>query len=416
MASETDPTRGLTCYLVGGAVRDRRLGLEVKERDFVVVGAQVETMLERGFLLVGKDFPVFLHPRTHEEYALARTERKVAPGYRGFSVHAADDVTLEQDLQRRDLTINALAEDNEGRLIDPYGGQQDLEARWLRHVSPAFREDPVRVLRVARFAARFAHLGFRLAPETLELMREMSASGELDALVPERVWQELASALATRTPSRFFTTLRSAGALAHLFPEIDRLWGVPQEALFHPEIDTGLHAMLVLDAAAAMSDQPEIRFAALTHDLGKGVTPPAQWPDHSGHEARGLPLVEDLCRRWRAPRRFRDLALLATGYHGRVHRLGRPDAVEALELMQETDAFRRPERFRELLLICEADSRGRHGFEQQPYPQRASLEAALTAAKTADRSPLPRDLTDPGEIQSFIRARRLAAIEQVVGE
>ncbi len=416
MASETDPTRGLQCYLVGGAVRDRLLGLEVKERDFVVVGAQVETMLARGFILVGKDFPVFLHPHTHEEYALARTERKVAPGYRGFSVHAADDVTLEQDLQRRDLTINALAEAADGRLIDPYGGHRDLEARWLRHISPAFREDPVRVLRVARFAARFAHLGFRLAPETLELMREMSASGELDALVPERVWQELASALETSTPSRFFTTLRAAGALAQLFPEIDRLWGVPQEAFFHPEIDTGLHAMLVLDAAAAMSDRPEIRFAALAHDLGKGVTPPSQWPDHSGHEARGLPLVEDLCRRWRAPRRFRDLALLATGYHGRVHRLGRPNAVEALELMQETDAFRRPERFRELLLVCEADSRGRHGFEQQPYPQRASLEAALTAAKAADRSPLPKDLTDPGEIQSFIRARRLAAIEQVMRE
>jgi tRNA nucleotidyltransferase (CCA-adding enzyme) len=409
--SPVDPrTADLDVYLVGGAVRDRLLGLPVRERDFVVVGATAEELLRRGFRLVGKDFPVFLHPDSHEEYALARTERKVAPGYRGFAVHADPQVTLEQDLRRRDLTINALAEDRQGRLIDPFGGLGDLGSRTLRHISPAFREDPVRVLRLARFAARFADLGFAVAAETRQLVREMGASGELAALVPERVWQELARALATPRPSHFFTTLRDGGALARLFPEIDRLWGVPQPALSHPEIDTALHTMLVVDRAAELSTAPEVRLAALLHDLGKGLTPPGQWPRHPGHERRGMALARGLCERLRMPRRFTDLVALVARFHGLVHRAAELRPATLLQLLEAVDAWRRPQRFEHWLLACEADFRGRPGYEKHPYVPAELLHGAWSAARLADREPLPTDLGTAEHIGRFVRERRLRAI------
>ncbi|HET7921679.1 MAG TPA: multifunctional CCA addition/repair protein [Gammaproteobacteria bacterium] len=368
-------------YLVGGAVRDRLLGLPVTERDYVVVGATPADMTARGYQPVGKDFPVFLHPETHAEYALARTERKTARGYHGFEFHAAPDVTLEDDLRRRDLTINALAEDEAGTLIDPYHGQRDLDARVLRHVSPAFAEDPVRVLRVARFAARFASLGFRIAEETLALMRTMSENGEVDALVPERVWQETAKALQTETPSVFFTALRACGALARVFPELDRLFGVPQPAKWHPEVDTGVHVMLVVDQAARLSGELAVRFAALVHDLGKGTTPADILPHHYGHEARSVKLVEALCERLRVPRELRELAVLVARHHGQVHKVEemRPDTV--LKLLESVDAFRRPERFEFFLTACEADHRGRTGLEDTPFPQAAYLRRAFAATQ-----------------------------------
>jgi tRNA nucleotidyltransferase (CCA-adding enzyme) len=397
-------------YLVGGAVRDRLLGLPVRERDWVVVGASPEEMTRRGFRQVGKDFPVFLHPETHEEYALARTERKSAPGYHGFVVHAEPDVSLEADLARRDLTINALAEDDDGELIDPYGGCADLEARLLRHVSPAFAEDPVRILRVARFAARLAPLGFRVAEETLALMRAMVVSGEVDALVPERVWQELVRALGEDTPSRFFAVLRDCGALARLMPEIDRLFGVPQSPEPHPEIDTGVHTLMVLDQSALLSDDAAVRFAALTHDLGKGTTPREHWPRHPGHEERSEALVRGLCRRLRAPNRFGELATLTARLHGRVHKALELDAAAMLELLEQADAFRRPERFEQLLLACEADHRGRAGFEQTPYPQAEQLRGALRQAAAVDARALATQGLDGPSIAAAIRAQRLAAI------
>jgi len=319
--SGADATQGLQTYLVGGAVRDLLLGRIPEEHDYVVVGASVEDMLARGFRQVGKDFPVFLHPQTQEEYALARTERKTAPGYRGFQVQSHPGVTLEEDLRRRDLTINAMAMDATGRLIDPHGGLADLKARILRHVSPAFVEDPVRILRLARFTAQLADLGFGIAEETLELARAMVAAGEVDALVPERVWQEMARALAADRPARFFEVLRDCGALARLLPELDRLWGVPQPPEWHPEIDTGVHVMLVLDMAARIAPELEVRFAALCHDLGKGVTPPEILPSHHGHEERGLVLVESICDRFRVPNRCRELARLTTAEHGRIHKV-----------------------------------------------------------------------------------------------
>lgn len=356
-------------YLVGGAVRDALLGLPVQERDWVVVGATVEEMLAGGYRQVGRDFPVFLHPRTHEEHALARTERKTAPGYRGFEVHAAPDVTLEEDLERRDLTINAMARDDQGRLIDPFGGQADLQAQRLRHVSPAFAEDPVRILRVARFAARLGPLGFSVAPETMDLMRRMVAAGEVDALVPERVWQETERALAGPGPSRFFQVLRECGALAVLFPELDRLYGVPQPPRHHPEVDTGIHTFMVLDQAERLSRDPVVRFAALTHDLGKGNTPRDILPSHHGHEQRGVVLIDQLCDRYRIPNRYRELARLVAGYHGHMHRVFelRPDTLA--KTLEGLDAYRRPERVEGILLACEADYRGRTGFEERPYPQ-----------------------------------------------
>ncbi|MGH8279044.1 MAG: multifunctional CCA addition/repair protein [Gammaproteobacteria bacterium] len=379
-------------YLVGGAVRDELLGLPVKERDWVVVGATPDALRALGYRPVGKDFPVFLHPETHEEYALARTERKTGPGYHGFEFHSAPDVTLEDDLRRRDLTINALAKDDHGTLIDPYGGRADLEARRLRHVSPAFSEDPVRVLRVARFAARLAPLGFEIAAETHALMHSMVVNGEVDALVPERVWQETAKSLAAERPAVFFEVLHACGALARVFPELDRLAGVPQPAKHHPEIDTFVHVMLVLDEAARLSSNPVVRFAALVHDLGKGTTPAEILPHHYGHEKRGAELVTGLAERLRVPREFRDLGVLAARVHARVHRAHELRAETVLKLLQECDALRRPQRFEQLLTVCEADTRGRRGFEEHAYPQAQFLRevlrvaAGVPVADTAGRS------------------------------
>jgi tRNA nucleotidyltransferase (CCA-adding enzyme) len=400
-------------YLVGGAVRDKRLGLTPKERDWVVVGATPAEMLALGYRQVGKDFPVFLHPKTHDEYALARTERKTAPGYTGFAVHAAPDVTLEQDLLRRDLTINAMAETPEGKLIDPFNGLDDLRKGWLRHVSPAFVEDPVRILRLARFAARFANRGFRVAPETVALMREMVNAGEVDALVPERVWAETERALGEAHPARFFEVLRECGALAVLFPEIERLFGVPQPPEHHPEIDTGVHTFMVLEQAARLSDETAVRFAALVHDLGKGTTPPEEWPKHIEHEARGVPLVEALCQRLRAPKAYRELAVAVTRFHLHYHRAAelRPDTL--LKTLQALDAFRRPERFQQFLLACEADSRGRPGFEDLEFEQSGILRRALAAAVSVNADDLLAEgITGPA-LGEALNQRRLQAIRRI---
>ncbi len=371
-------------YLVGGAVRDKLLDLPVKERDWVVVGATADEMLRLGYRQVGKDFPVFLHPETNEEYALARTERKTAPGYHGFEVHADADVTLEQDLERRDLTVNAMAMDADGKLIDPFNGHADLDAGKLRHVSPAFVEDPVRILRVARFAARFARWGFRVAHGTNALMRRMVEAGEVDALVPERVWAETEKALNEPNPERFFEVLRGCGALARVFPEIDALFGVPQPEKHHAEIDTGVHCMMVLQQAVRLSDDPRVRFAALTHDLGKGTTPPEQWPRHVGHEHRSVDLVRGLCERLRVPNDYRDLAVITARYHGDLHRAAELRPTTVLKLLEATDAFRRPERFEQFLLACEADARGRQGHEDDTYPQGDLMREALRACTAID--------------------------------
>ncbi|HHB12009.1 MAG TPA: multifunctional CCA addition/repair protein [Chromatiales bacterium] len=397
-------------YLVGGAVRDELLGLPVKERDWVVVGARPEDLLAQGYKPVGKAFPVFLHPETHEEYALARTERKVAPGYHGFEFQATPDVTLREDLRRRDLTINALARDREGRIIDYYGGLEDLRRRVLRHVSEAFAEDPVRVLRVARFYARYRPLGFRIAAETRALMRRMVDDGEVDALVPERVWQELVRALAEPAPGGFVEALLDCGALARVFPEIDRLFGVPQRPGWHPEVDSGLHTLRVIEAAARLTPSRAVRFAALVHDLGKGVTPRSQWPSHRRHEAQGVPLVEGLCRRLRAPRRFRELGMLAARWHLHVHRVMELRPGTIMKVLERCNALRDPARFAHLLLACEADHRGRKGHELRPYPQRAAFLRLLDAA----RSIQPRDVMTDGlagpEIGAVLRIRRIEAI------
>ena len=400
-------------YTVGGAVRDRLLGLPVQDRDYVVVGATPEEMAALGFRPVGRDFPVFLHPDSHEEYALARTERKTARGYRGFRVFSSSEVTLEEDLKRRDLTVNAMAEDERGHLVDPYGGRVDLDARVLRHVSPAFSEDPVRILRVARFAARFA--GFRIAPETIELMRKMVRDGEVDALVPERVWQELARGLMEATPSRMFVVLRECGALAKLLPELDGLFGVPQPAEHHPEIDTGVHTLMAVDSAAAMGRSLPVRVAALLHDLGKGTTPPEAWPRHHGHEARSVALARAVCERLRAPAECRDLAILVARDHGNVHRAGELRPATVLELLERTDSFRRPERFAEFLQACEADFRGRGGHETRPYPQSPLLARALSAARGVDAGAVAARV-GPEDIPAAIRSARLAAVVNALGK
>lgn len=371
-------------YLVGGAVRDRLLGEEPRERDWVVVGATPDDLLKLGYQQVGKDFPVFLHPDTREEYALARTERKTAPGYKGFEVHASPDVTLEEDLQRRDITINAMAMDEDGRIIDPFNGQQDLRDGLLKHVSPAFAEDPVRILRIARFAARFARWGFKVAHSTNALMRRMVENGEVDALVPERVWAELEKSLAADQPVRFFQVLRGCGALARLFPEIDQLYGVPQPEKHHPEIDTGVHVMLVLEQAARLSADPLVRFAALTHDLGKGTTPEDEWPKHVGHEKRSVALVNTLCDRFRIPNDYRELAVITAHYHTHCHRADELRPSTLLDTLEALDAFRRPERFELYLTACKADIRGRPGFEDDPYPQADIFRTALRAAFSVD--------------------------------
>ena len=397
-------------YLVGGAVRDALLGIDVRERDWVVVGATREELLRAGYREVGREFPVFLHPQTQEEYALARLERKVAPGYRGFAVEFGPEVTLEEDLGRRDLTINAIAQAADGTLIDPYHGQRDLQARVLRHVSNAFIEDPVRVLRVARFAARFATSGFTVAPETLELMRTMTGRGEVNALVAERVWTETQKALVQPAASAFFKVLRACGALKVIYPEIDALFGVPQTAKWHPEIDTGVHTLMVLDMAATLTSDAGVRFAALVHDVGKARTPPAEWPRHIGHEQRSVAIINALCDRLRVQAAFRDLAVLVARYHGIVHRAFELRPGTVVEFMEKADAFRRPERFADVLLACEADGRGRAGFESAPYPQRSWLAEAFEAA--AAIKPTAADLAGhPGPaIAEHVRRQRTSAI------
>lgn len=398
-------------YCVGGAVRDRLLGFPVKDHDWVVVGSTPEAMVAQGFQPVGRDFPVFLHPKTHEEYALARTERKVARGYKGFEVYAAPDVSLEEDLLRRDFTVNAIAQDKDGQLIDPHHGIEDLRAGILRHVSNAFNEDPVRILRAARFTARF---GFSIAPETLILMRDMVDNGEVDALVPERVWQEVARALMEKNPSQFFTTLKHCGALAKIFPEVDALFGVPQPEKYHPEIDCGIHTMMVVDDAARHDYSLEVRFAALTHDLGKGTTPKDMLPRHIGHELRGVELVKTLSQRLRATGECRDLALLAARYHGDIHRAFELRSDTIIKLFQSTDAWRRPARFTQLLMACAADARGRGGAQQDSYPQADYLLELLARARAVDVGEIARLCQDSSAIAVAVQQARISAIEKMV--
>jgi tRNA nucleotidyltransferase (CCA-adding enzyme) len=393
-------------------VRDRLLGRRVADQDYVVVGATPEQMEQLGYRPVGRDFPVFLHPQTHEEYALARTEKKTARGYKGFAIQASPEVTLEQDLARRDLTINAMARDDLGNIIDPHRGLADLKAGILRHVSPAFVEDPVRVLRVARFAARF---GFAIAPETLELMREMVRNGEIDHLVPERAWQELSRGFMEDKPSRMLLALRDCGALERILPEVDALFGVPQPALHHPEVDTGLHILLVVDYAAAHDHPLTVRFAALTHDLGKGLTPREQWPNHHGHEHKSVELVDRLCERLRVPGDCRDLAVLTARYHGDVHRAEELRPATVLKLLSAADVYRRPARFEELLAACSCDYHGRSGLETRPYPQADLLRAAANAAREVDAGAIAQSLDgDPARIGAAIEAARLQAVSQVL--
>jgi tRNA nucleotidyltransferase (CCA-adding enzyme) len=398
-------------YLVGGAVRDGLLGRPVKERDYVVVGATAEALTALGYRPVGRDFPVFLHPQTQAEHALARRERKTGPGYRGFVTEFTPDITLEEDLKRRDLTVNAMAQGDDGHVVDPYGGRADLDARWLRHVSDAFREDPVRILRAARFAARFAPLGFRVHPDTLRLMREMVDAGEADALVPERVWQETERALGEDRPDVFFQVLRECGALRVIFPEVDRLFGVPQPERWHPEIDTGVHVLMCVRRAAELSPATSVRFAVLLHDLGKGLTPAHALPAHHGHEGSGVPLVTALCDRLRVPTAHRDLALLATRHHGNIHRAFELRAATVLELLESCDALRRPARFEELLLATQADAQGRLGREAEPYPQRDYLLAARAAAAEVRLDDAQRAGLAGPAIAERLRRGRLAALE-----
>ncbi|ABI55389.1 multifunctional CCA addition/repair protein [Alkalilimnicola ehrlichii MLHE-1] len=402
-------------YLVGGAVRDQLLGREVRERDWVVVGARPEDLKQRGYRPVGQDFPVFLHPETHEEYALARTERKTGRGYHGFAFHASPEVTLEQDLARRDLTINAMARADDGTLIDPYDGRRDLEQRLLRHVSPAFAEDPVRILRLARFAARFQPLGFRVAPETLALCRKMVADGEVDALVPERVWQELSRALLEDTPVPFFRVLRECGALARVLPELDRLFGIPEPEAYHPEGDTGEHTLLALAQSARLGGDLPVRWAVLLHDLGKATTPSQVWPRHPAHEHRGVPLVEALCERLRAPRECRDLARLVCRYHLQAHRAFELRASTLLKLLEGLDLFRRQARLEPFLLACEADARGRLGLEDQPYPQARFLREAYRVAAAVTARPFVQAGFKGRQIAEAVtreRIRALAALQR----
>jgi tRNA nucleotidyltransferase (CCA-adding enzyme) len=395
-------------YAVGGAVRDRLLGRPVADQDYVVVGATPEQMEQLGYRPVGRDFPVFLHPQTHEEYALARTERKTARGYKGFEIHASPEVSLEQDLARRDLTINAIARDDDGNIIDPHHGVADLKAGILRHISQAFVEDPVRVLRVARFAARY---GFSIAPETLELMREMVRNGEVDHLVPERVWQELSRGLMQDRPSRMLLALRDCGALERILPEVDALFGVPQPAQHHPEVDTGLHILLVVDCAAAQNYPLTVRFAALTHDLGKAATSREHWPKHHGHEHKGVELVERLCGRLRVPAECRDLAVLTARYHGDVHRAEELRPATVLKLLAASDIYRRPARFEELLAACSCDYHGRSGLETRPYPQAELLRAAAIAARAVDAGAIAQSMDgDPGRIAAAIETARMDAV------
>lgn len=403
-------------YLVGGSVRDEILGLPVTDHDYVVVGSSPDEMIRLGYRPVGKDFPVFLHPHSQEQYALARTERKVSRGYKGFEVFASPEVTLQEDLARRDLTINSIAKDQAGNIIDPFDGVADLEAGLLRHISPAFTEDPVRVLRTARFAARF---GFRIAPETLALMSEMVHNGEVDALVPERVWQEFARGLMEHKPSRMFYALRECSALTRIMPEVNALFGVPQPAQYHPEIDTGVHVMMVIDHAASKNYSLPVRFAALTHDLGKSTTPPEEWPRHIGHEARSVKLVQDLCDRIRAPNDARDLALLVARYHGDVHRAAELRPATIASMLQGVDAYRKPGRFEEFLQACACDFHGRPGYAEKHYPQAERLRESFSAARNVDAGAIAaevaRNISDsarlPGAINARVGEARIAEIK-----
>ncbi|HRA42726.1 MAG TPA: multifunctional CCA addition/repair protein [Gammaproteobacteria bacterium] len=399
-------------YLVGGAVRDKLLGLPQRERDWVIVGGTPEALLAEGYKPVGKDFPVFLHPQTQEEYALARTERKTGKGYYGFECYASPDVTLEEDLSRRDLTINAMATTERGEIIDPFQGQADLKNKTLRHVSSAFAEDPVRILRVARFAARFAPLGFTVAPETINLMRSMVASNEVDELVAERVWQEMHRALGEADPTQFFLVLRACGALQRIWPALDKLWGIPQPEQHHPEIDTGIHVMMVLGISAKLSQERLTRFAALCHDLGKGESPPEMWPSHRGHEERGVPLIQAFCKRYRVPKEYGDLAKLVSRFHLHCHRVFELKPTTLLKTLERLDAFRQPERFEKFLLACEADARGRLGRETASYPQADRMREALQVAKAVLIKPLIDAGLEGAALGVRLHQQRARAIEK----
>ena len=400
----------MKCYLVGGAVRDQLLGIPVIDRDWVVVGCTPDDMLQAGYKSVGKDFPVFLHPVSHEEYALARVERKTGPGYRGFEFTTDASVTLEEDLSRRDLTINAIAQRENGELVDPYNGKADIDNRVLRHVSPAFVEDPVRILRVARFMARFSHLGFTIADETLELMRRMVSCGEVDNLVPERIWQEMQGALLARTPVEFFTALRACDAQAVILPEVDALFGVPQPARWHPEIDSGIHTMMVLEQAVLQSSELDVRFAALCHDLGKATTPAEILPSHYGHEERGARLTETLCERLRVPGKTRDIAILTARWHSHCHRSRELKPGTLVKLMQSMDVVRKPERFEYFLQVCMSDARGRLGMEQSAYPQSDFLRKVADVYRQVDAAAIALATDDKSTIAARITEARIAAI------
>lgn len=402
----------MKCYRVGGCVRDHLLGLPTNDIDWVVTGATPQQMLAAGYKSIGRDFPVFLHPESRQEYALARSERKTGPGYRGFEVNADPTITIEEDLLRRDLTVNAIAEDEQGNIIDPYGGRQDIEARCLRHVSPAFAEDPVRVLRIARFAARFHQLGFHIAEETCALIREIGESGELEALVAERVWSELSRALDENNPSVFITSLRECGVLVHLFPEIEALFGVPQNAKYHPEIDTGVHLMMALQASARLGHDNEIRFAVLMHDLGKATTPADILPSHHGHEARGVKPVKAFCKRWRVPRAHTDLALITTELHLLAHRARELKASTLLKLFTRADSLRKPERFVKMLEACRADLRGRIGGEDDSYPQAEFLTGLSDKLREMDISAIQQQGLSGKAMGQAIHAARLSVIKQ----
>ncbi|MGY3568758.1 multifunctional CCA addition/repair protein [Vibrio paucivorans] len=397
-------------YLVGGAVRDQLLNIPVHDKDWVVVGSSPQEMQSQGFTAVGKDFPVFLHPVSKQEYALARTERKTASGYTGFECYFAKDVTLEEDLQRRDLTINAMAQDPDGNIVDPNHGQQDLKDRVLRHVSSAFVEDPLRVLRVARFAAKLAHFGFTVAPETLDLMTQISRSGELEHLTPERVWQEWHKSLATQNPAVFLSVLHQCGALEVVLPEIAQLFGVPQPEQWHPEIDTGIHTLMVADQAALLSDSLPVRFAAQVHDLGKGITPESEWPSHKMHCHTGLKLIKRLCERVRVPNEFRDLALMVCEQHSNIHRAAELKPATKLKVLNKFDVWRKPDRLTDILLCCMADSRGRLGFEDTDYPQKDTFLQAYQAAVGVNVQDIIKDGFKGAAIREEMEKRRVAAI------
>jgi tRNA nucleotidyltransferase (CCA-adding enzyme) len=398
-------------YLVGGAVRDSLLNIPLFDRDWVVIGSTPQAMIDQGFQTVGKDFPVFLHPKTKEEYALARTERKNGHGYTGFSCFFAPDVTLEEDLLRRDLTINAMAQDSNGKIIDPYNGQSDLEQRLLRHVSDAFVDDPLRVLRVARFAAKYHHLGFTVASETLKLMKQIAASGELAHLTPERIWQEWHKALATHHPEQFIHVLQECGALNEVLPEIAQLYGVPQPEKWHPEIDTGIHTIMVIEQAAKLSESLPIRFAAAVHDLGKGVTPPEEWPSHKMHCHTGVKLIKSLCERVRVPNEYRDLALIVCEQHSNIHRAEELRPETLLKILNKMDVWRKPQRLHDVLLCCQADHAGRLGLEDRPYPQRERFLSAYHAALSVNVQSVIDDGYKAAEIRAELDRRRVKAIQ-----